>query len=64
MNDVIEDLRAGLGVEDIAVKRGLNVKSVRGFVRHLRHTGGLKSIIKIQREDHARSLAARFGTPV
>lgn len=43
---VIEDLAAGLGTEDISVKRKLDLEDIRKFVAYLRKRAMVRAIIK------------------
>lgn len=45
INQVIDDLSEGLGVEDIAAQRGIRVQSVRKLVADLRAAGLLADVL-------------------
>lgn len=49
MQTVVRGLVAGLGVEDIAVREGMDVQTVRDMVLHLRATGRMAQVVAARR---------------
>lgn len=49
MQTVVRGLVAGLGVEDISVREGMDVQTVRDMVLHLRATGRMAQVVAARR---------------
>lgn len=59
LGSVIADLREGYGIEDIALRHGVEVDVVRGVVADMREKGSLDGVLKEVRKRLRMKAAAK-----